>query len=88
MNTFSLGDTQICVISDPQHGSQAIAIQDTALGHRLAAVLGEGKLADGYLLLEHTPEMDDLIMALVDILVSIRYSHPHLMQVQYKLPGY
>jgi hypothetical protein len=87
MNTFLVQDTQIHLTTDPSRGSQTIVIQDTDLGRRLASVLGSSKFVDGYLLLEHTPDLDELVVALVDVLVAMRYNHPRLMQIQYTLPG-
>jgi hypothetical protein len=57
------------------------------LGQRLAAVLGNSELVDGFFILEHDWNVDEIIVALADVLVAMRYNHPGLMQVQYILPG-
>ena len=84
----TLFDTEIRTEFDPANSSQVILIQPTELGERLARLLGEARISkrQGYLVVPHTPEVDEILIQLVDAMVDIRYSHPRLMQLRLALP--
>ena len=69
-------------------GGQDIWIQDGDVGQRLACLLGLGK-ADivsredrSYWRIVHNRQVDDLMVELIDLLISIRYAHPAMVQLE------
>jgi hypothetical protein len=88
MNTLYVGDTEIQILPDPDGGQQTIRVQATPLGALLAQTLLLGTTGllpasdDGFYPLPHTSEMDARVCALIEALVSMRYSHPRLLQLR------
>ena len=73
-----------------QHTStgQDILIHHNDLGQRLACLLAVGKgdiirREDGYYWrIRHDRQVDDLLVEFIDLLISIRYAHPALVQLE------
>jgi hypothetical protein len=85
METFCIAETQIQVLPDPDSGQQTIRIQATPFGERLARMLETLPPVPGdddFFLLAHTPELDSLLCTLVELFISLRYSHPQLLQLR------
>jgi hypothetical protein len=67
---------------------QDILIQHKDLGQRLACLLGIAKAEivrreDGfYYRIPHDRQVDDLLVELIDVLISIRYAHPAMVQLE------
>ncbi len=89
MATFQIDDTEIQIEPSERSGSQTIRIQATSLGKVLAQTLAPdiGEPQDDFYLLSHDANVDERVCELVDVLVSMRYSHPRLMQISFRLPG-
>ena len=84
---LEIDSTAITIVPDPVHGSQVIQIQATEFGLALAQTLGTvEQTADGYVV-QHTAAVDLRILALVDLLISIRYNHPTYTQLSFGLRG-
>ena len=82
--TCAIGDTEIQFI--PSTTTQTIRIAATPLGTHLAYLLGGTPRRDGdFWMLEHSPEVDQVIRELIDALIVARYSHPLLMQLRLEL---
>ena len=70
---------------------QDILIQQSDIGQSLACLLGLGKAdiiqREGvyYWCITHDRQVDDLMIALIDLLISIRYAHPTLVQLEMAL---
>ena len=69
-------------------GGQDILIRQGGLGQSLACLLGFGK-ADivrreeaYYWRITHNRQVDDLMVELIDLLISIRYAHPAMVQLE------
>jgi hypothetical protein len=68
--------------------SQDILICHSETGQRLACLLGFGKAVAvqtkerQYWLVPHSQQVDDLMVELIDLLISIRYAHPALVQLE------
>ena len=69
-------------------GGQDILIRQSGLGQSLACLLGFGK-ADivrreeaYYWRITHNRQVDDLMVELIDLLISIRYAHPAMVQLE------
>ena len=67
---------------------QDILIRQSDIGQSLACLLGFGK-ADivqreeaYYWRIVHSRQVDDLMVELIDLLISIRYAHPMLVQLE------
>ena len=67
---------------------QDILIQQSDIGQSLACLLGLGK-ADlvqqehaYYWRIVHNRQVDDLMVELIDLLISIRYAHPSMVQLE------
>ena len=77
--------TEVSVRSTP--GGQDILIQQSDIGQTLACLLGFGKpdlvrQADAYYCrIAHNRQVDDLLVELIDLLISIRYAHPAMVQL-------
>jgi hypothetical protein len=84
-----LVDTEVGV--QPTIDGQDILIQHGAIGQRLACLLApvaaEMDRRDGtlYWRIAHDPEVDRLLTELIDLFISIRYSHPTLVQLELDL---
>ena len=69
-------------------GGQDILIQQSDIGQTLACLLGFGKAdlvrqADAYYWrIVHNRQVDDLLVELIDLLISIRYAHPAMVQLE------
>ena len=68
-------------------GGQDILIRQSGLGQSLACLLSSGK-ADivrreevYYWRITHNRQVDDLMVELIDLLISIRYAHPAMVQL-------
>ena len=68
--------------------SQDIFIRQSDIGQSLACLLGFGK-ADivrreeaYYWRITHNRHVDDLMVELIDLLISIRYAHPSMVQLE------
>ena len=69
-------------------GGQNILIRQSGIGQSLACLLGFGK-ADivrreeaYYWCITHNRQVDDLVVELIDLLISIRYAHPAMVQLE------
>ena len=71
---------------------QDILIRQSGIGQSLACLLGFGKAdivrqADAtYWRIAHNRQVDNLLVGLIDLLISIRYSHPTMVQLELALP--
>ena len=69
-------------------GGQDILIQQSDSGQSLACLLGFGKaeiirLGDAtYWRIVHNREVDNLLVELIDLFISIRYAHPAMVQLE------
>jgi hypothetical protein len=67
---------------------QDILIRQSDIGQSLACLLGFGKAdlvrqADAcYWRIVHNRQVDELLVELVDLLISIRYAHPAMVQLE------
>jgi hypothetical protein len=84
-----LDGSDVGVQSTP--GGQDILIRQSGIGQSLACLLGFGK-ADivrreeaYYWRITHNRQVDDLMIELIDLLISIRYAHPMLVQLELEL---
>ena len=86
--TWQLEDTSISVRRvGPEE--QQVLLQATLQGLRLAQFLaGEEapRRQDGFFVVEHTPEVDARLCALVDALTAVRWAHPTYTQLVLELP--
>ena len=70
---------------------QDILIRQSDIGQTLACLLGFGKAdlvrqADAYYWrIVHNRQVDGLMVELIDLLISIRYAHPKLVQLELDL---
>jgi hypothetical protein len=78
--------TEVSVRSTPD--GQDILIQQSDIGQRLACLLRFGK-ADivrqaeaHYWRIVHNRQVDELLVELIDLLISIRYAHPAMVQLE------
>ena len=68
--------------------SQDILIRQSDIGQSLACLLGFGKadiVRQGeayYWRIVHDRPVDDLLVELIDLLISIRYAHPAMVQLE------
>ena len=66
---------------------QDILIRHSDIGQSLACLLGFGKAdivrrGDAYYWrIVHNRQVDDLLVGLIDLLISIRYAHPTMVQL-------
>ena len=71
---------------------QDILIRQSDIGQSLACLLGFGKAdivrqADAYYWrIVHNRQVDDLLVELIDLLITIRYAHPAMVQLEPALP--
>jgi hypothetical protein len=69
-------------------GGQNILIRQSDIGQSLACLLGFGKAdivrREGayYWRIVHNRQVDDLMVELIDLLISIRYAHPAMVQLE------
>ena len=84
-----LDSTEVGV--QPTLDGQDILIRHGDLGQRLACLLAFGQ-ADivrreeaTYWRIAHNRRVDDLLVELIDLLISIRYAHPTLVQLELAL---
>ena len=69
-------------------GGQDILIRQSDIGQTLACLLGFGKAdlvrqADAYYWrIIHNRKVNDLLVELIDLLISIRYAHPAMVQLE------
>jgi len=80
-----IGNTIIAVRPLNSH-SQEILIQATTLGERMAHLLSENahpEQVEGceFFVIPHDEEADGRIKEIIDALVTIRYAHPHYVQL-------
>ena len=67
---------------------QDILIRQSDIGQTLAYLLGFGKadiVRQGhatYWRITHNRQVDDLMVELIDLLISIRYAHPAMVQLE------
>lgn len=70
------------------HDGQDILIRQSDTGQSLACLLGFGKAdivrREGayYWRIVHNRQVDDLMVELIDLLISIRYAHPAMVQLE------
>jgi hypothetical protein len=86
---FSLGHLAGAVVGvQPSLDGQDILVRHTDFGQRLACLLGIAKAEivrreDGfYYRIPHDRQVDDLLVELIDVLSSIRYAHPAMVQLE------
>jgi hypothetical protein len=84
-----LNGAEVGVQSTPD--GQDILIRHSDVGQSLACLLGFGK-ADivrreeaYYWRIAHDRQVDDLLVELIDLLISIRYAHPAMVQLELAL---
>ena len=71
---------------------QDILIPDSDVGRRLARLLDPQAAStvrrgrSSFMSIPHTPEVDVLLVELIDLFISIRYAHPSLVQLELTLP--
>ena len=84
MKSFWIAGTLIQVSAGSCTGQQCIRIQNTAFGGYLAQLLGSENLVshEGYYQVDHTADVDELMCDLIDLFISLRYSHPRLLQLR------
>jgi hypothetical protein len=81
-----LDGSDVGVQSTPD--GQDILIRQSDIGQGLACLLGFGKadivrLGDAtYWRIVHNREVDDLLVELIDLFISIRYAHPAMVQLE------
>jgi hypothetical protein len=72
---------------------QHILIRQSDTGQSLACLLAFGKAdiirrEDAYYWrIAHDNQVDDLLVELIDLLISIRYAHPAIVQLELALPA-
>jgi hypothetical protein len=72
-------------------GGQDILIRQSDIGQRLACLLGLGQAEivrreDAYYWrIAHDRQVDSLMVEIIDLLISIRYAHPTLVQLELEL---
>jgi hypothetical protein len=72
----------------PTPDGQDILIRQSDLGQRLACLLASGKAdivrreSAYYWRIVHDRQVDDLLVELIDLLISIRYAHPAMVQLK------
>ena len=70
---------------------QDIWIEHSNMGQRLACLLAMGQTdivrREGahFWRIAHSRQVDDLMVELIDLLISIRYAHPTLVQLEFAL---
>ena len=70
------------------HDGQDILIRHSDIGQSLACLLGFGKaeiVRQGeayYWRIVHNRQVDELLVELIDLLISIRYAHPAMVQLE------
>jgi hypothetical protein len=70
------------------HCGQDILIRQSDIGQSLACLLGFGKAdivrqEDAYYWrVAHDRQVDELLVELIDLLISIRYAHPAMVQLE------
>ena len=75
----------------PTLDGQDIWIEHSNIGQRLACLLAMGQTdivrREGayFWRIAHNRQVDDLIVELIDLLISIRYTHPTLVQLELAL---
>jgi hypothetical protein len=75
----------------PTLDGQDILIEHGDLGQRFASLLtvGQGDMVRregaGYWRIRHDRQVDNLVVELIDLLISIRYAHPTLVQLELTL---
>jgi hypothetical protein len=76
----------------PTLNGQDILIEHSDIGQRLARLLSYGK-ADivrherkTYWRITHNRQVDDLLVELIDLLITVRYAHPAMVQLEMVLP--
>jgi len=85
-----LGGTAIGV--RPTINGQDILIEHSDLGQRFACLLACGQVdilrhEDKYCWrITHNRQVDDLLVELIDLLITIRYAHPAMVQLEMILP--
>ena len=75
----------------PTLDGQDIWIEHSNIGQRLACLLAMGQTdivrlgETPYWRVHHSQEIDHLLVELIDLLISIRYAHPTLVQLEFAL---
>lgn len=75
----------------PTLDGQDILIEHSNMGQRLAGLLGIGQtdiVRRGGILywrVHHSQQIDRLLVELIDLMISIRYAHPSLVQLELAL---
>ena len=70
---------------------QNILIRQSGIGQSLACLLGFGRAnivrreEAYYWRITHNRQVDDLMVELIDLLISIRYAHPAMVQLEMAL---
>ena len=89
---FPLGNldgTEVGV--QPTLDGQDILIEHSDIGQSLACLLALGKAEIArrgdslYWRMPHDHQVDELLMELIDLFISIRYAHPTLVQLELEL---
>ena len=80
MEAFTINHTtfRLQLTTDPD--TSVFSVQATPFGRLLAQLL------DGDYLIQHTPELDGRMLAVIDALITLRYQHPTAVQLQLALP--
>jgi hypothetical protein len=75
----------------PTLNGQDILMRHSDIGQSLACLLGFGKVdivrreEAYYWRITHNRQVDDLLVELIDLLISTRYAHPTLVQLELEL---
>lgn len=86
MTAFAIQNTRIETVADSTLDQPVIRIAPTPFGQRLALLLDGQPQPDGGYLIQHTPELDGRMLAVIDALITLRYQHPTAVQLQLALP--
>jgi hypothetical protein len=82
----TISGTVVGVQSTPE--GQGILIQHSDTGHILACLLSFANTQiirqgdESYWLIPHDRQLDDLLIELIDLFISIRYAHPTMVQLE------
>ncbi len=86
MEAFTVHDTTIRLQIAADLSAPLIHVQATPFGRLLAQLLDGQPQPDGDYLIQHTPELDGRMLAVIDALITLRYQHPTAVQLQLALP--
>ena len=86
MEAFTINHTTFRLQTAADPDTSVISVQATPFGRLLAQLLDGQPQPDGDYLIQHTPELDGRMLAVIDALITLRYQHPTAVQLQLALP--